>query len=87
MSGDAAQIDLHGMDAASARHELDTFLHQSFMRGDEVVEIIHGRGEGLLMEAVRKSLSSHELVEDFRPGHETGQIGGVTYAVLAKKNA
>ena len=81
LSGNAPSIDLHGFDSQAAVHELDLFLHAAFNRGDEVVEIIHGRGTGKLREVIRTFLSTANIVECFRDGNNPG----VTYAIIKKR--
>jgi len=39
-----SELDLHGLTAAQARRELVGFLHDSRMRGERCVRIIHGKG-------------------------------------------
>ena len=81
ISGNAPSIDLHGSDTQSAMHELDVFLHSVYAHGDDVAEVIHGRGAGILREAVRSFLSSMSIVEYYRGGTNPG----VTYVVLKRR--
>lgn len=85
LSGNAPSVDLHGLDTEAGVHDLDLFLHSAFMRGEEVVKVIHGRGTGKMREAVHMFLSTQELVEMFRDGHGPAEISGVTYVVLRKR--
>lgn len=85
LSGNAPFVDLHGLDASAGVHELDLFLHSAFMRGDDVIKIIHGRGTGKMREAVHAFLATETLVETFRDGHSPAEISGVTYVVLRKR--
>ena len=39
-----SELDLHGMTTAQARRQLVAFLHESRMRGERCVRIIHGKG-------------------------------------------
>jgi DNA-nicking Smr family endonuclease len=39
-----SELDLHGLTAAQARRELVSYLHDSRMRGERCVRIIHGKG-------------------------------------------
>lgn len=82
MAKDAPTIDLHGMSRDNARHELDAFLHREFASGTRVVEIVHGRGEGSLMQEVQRLLREHELVLYSRASFEPSAVGGITYVVL-----
>ncbi len=81
VSGNASSIDLHGYDTQSAIHELDVFLHSVYAHGDDIAEIIHGRGTGKLQEAVQAFLSTMSIVENYRGGSNPG----VTYVVLKRR--
>ncbi|MFA5935725.1 MAG: Smr/MutS family protein [Patescibacteria group bacterium] len=83
--GEAPTVDLHGMDVQTARHALDEFLQQSFMRRESAVRIIHGRGTDALRHAVEKIVSSHEIVEGWRGSTRPDEAGAVTYAALSKR--
>ena len=85
--GDAPALDLHGLDAMSARHELETFLNHHFMQRSQVVKIVHGRGTLKLRDTIQKLLTNHPLVEYFRGSTNPHESDAVTYAVLAKKIA
>lgn len=85
LSGNAPSIDLHGLDIDAGLHDLDTFMHSAFMRGDDVIKVIHGRGTGKMREAVQTFLSEQQIAESFRDGHNPAEISGVTYVVLRKR--
>jgi dsDNA-specific endonuclease/ATPase MutS2 len=80
--GHAPEIDLHGKSRHEALGLLESFLNHEFVAGTEVVKIIHGRGNGILRNAIHKSLDGHELVARFRDADDPAQKGGVTYAAL-----
>ncbi|MCX6715105.1 MAG: Smr/MutS family protein [Candidatus Uhrbacteria bacterium] len=85
LSGNAPIIDLHGLLTEAGVHDLDLFMHSAFMRGDDVIKVIHGRGTGKMREAVHAFLSTQALVEMFRDSHNTTEMSGVTYVVLKKR--
>jgi len=77
------ELDLRGQIAEEALIELDKYLDQAFSAHLPWVRIIHGKGSGVLRQAVRQELSSHAQVSSYRPG-EAGEGGeGVTVAKLA----
>jgi DNA mismatch repair protein MutS2 len=47
------------------------------------VRLIHGKGSGVLRQAVRQALQGHPLISSYRAGDETEGGEGVTVAKLA----
>ncbi len=83
--GEAPEIDLHGQSADQALHELDSFLHSRLMHGDEVIRIIHGRGNQVLRKKIHEWLEKQkqlDLVAYYRDAQNPAQQNAVTYAVL-----
>lgn len=87
----ATVIDLHGKSVQAALKECDEQLHQSLIRGKEVLKIIHGRGlhssggEAKLKIAVLRWLEEQkrlDLVSKYRDSNVQGEQNGVTYAAL-----
>lgn len=65
--------------------KLDQFLDASFMAGRRYLTIVHGKGTGVLAEAVHNVLKKHPLVQSYRFG-EYGEGGsGVTIVILEIK--
>ena len=56
------KLDLHGLTVDEAMTLVDTFLYQSYKAGLRRVWVIHGRGTGVLRQAVRRYLTNHPLV-------------------------
>ena len=83
--GNPPKIDLHGMEKHIALSELESFLHKEMMDGTHVIKIIHGRGSGKSRLFVHDWLKKQKkLVPYFRDAQATGQIGGVTLALLER---
>ena len=81
--GDVPTLDLHEMSVDIAIHELETFIDRAFVRRDEAVKIIHGRGSGKMRDAVHAWLKKHPTyIGAYRDAHTHGQIGGVTVVAL-----
>ncbi len=72
------EIDLHGMKAAEAMPLVENFLQESYKVHERKVWIIHGKGEGILREEVRKRLGHHPLVESFAPADQAHGEEGAT---------
>ncbi len=52
------QIDLHGDDRETARMRVKDFIEENIILRNEVIVIVHGKGEGILKKVV------HELLKD-----------------------
>ncbi|MCR4399741.1 MAG: endonuclease MutS2 [Syntrophomonadaceae bacterium] len=75
------ELDLRGLHAEDALHELDRYLSDARLAGLTSVRIIHGKGTGALRRAVREYLEKAG-VQEFRDG-ERGEGGsGVTVVLL-----
>jgi DNA mismatch repair protein MutS2 len=63
--------------------KLDYYLNTAFVEGLPSVRIVHGKGTGVLRQAVHETLTEHPLVKSFRLG-DWGEGGiGVTIVELA----
>jgi DNA mismatch repair protein MutS2 len=81
----ANEIHLRRLTIDEALLKLDQYLHDAFMAGRYQVRVVHGKGTGMLRQAVRKELARHPLVQSYRPG-EYGEGGeGVTIVELAPR--
>jgi DNA mismatch repair protein MutS2 len=56
------ELDLHGLTVDEALPLVDTFIYKSVKAGLRRVWVIHGRGTGVLRQAVRRYLTHHPLV-------------------------
>lgn len=77
------EIDIRGWRADDALREVDQYLHDSYMHGQNTVRIVHGKGTGALRRAIREQLGEHPLVKSFQT--EKPELGGegVTVVKLA----
>jgi DNA mismatch repair protein MutS2 len=76
------ELDIRGATVEEMLPRLDKYLDDAYLGMLPWVRIIHGKGTGVLRAAVRKELSKHPLVKNFREG-ESGEGGeGVTVAYL-----
>ncbi len=76
------ELDLRGQVTEEALHQLDQYLDQAFLARLPWVRIIHGKGSGILRQAVREELRDHPLISSYRPGDEGEGGEGVTVAKL-----
>jgi len=75
-------IDLHGYSEANALITLDLFLHHEYARRTPRVRVIHGKGNGILRDAVRRELTRNTLVRAIDTGAPFQGDDGVTLANL-----
>lgn len=78
----ATELDLRGYAADEGVTEADRFIDQAVLMGMETVTIIHGKGTGVLRNAIRQFLRSHRSVKAFRPGMYGEGEDGVTVITL-----
>ncbi|MFC2150716.1 endonuclease MutS2 [Calditrichota bacterium] len=78
------ELDIRGLDAQEALLRVDRYLHDGFSAGREKLGIIHGKGNGILSQHVRKHLKSHKVVESFRFGEYGEGDYGVTIVTVKK---
>jgi DNA mismatch repair protein MutS2 len=76
------EFDMRGERVEDGLAKLERYLDNAYMARLPWVRIIHGKGTGVLRDAVRTLLRQHPSVAEFRNG-ETGEGGdGVTVAKL-----
>jgi len=76
------ELDLHGLTVAEMLPALDEFLYRAYRRGETRVLIVHGKGSGVLKLEVRRVLSGHPLVANFRPADGRDGGAGATDVLL-----
>ena len=81
----APAFDLHGMEVEMAIQECEHVLYNEFKKGTGVVELIHGRGQGKLKEAIQNYLKTHPLVEYFKSSQNPSKMDASTFILLTKK--
>lgn len=71
-------IDVRGQNLEDALMEIDKYLDDAFMSNLNEVQIIHGKGMGILREGVTQFLKRHKHVKDSRLGNFNEGGDGVT---------
>ncbi len=77
-----SEVDVRGMSAEEALFEVDNFLSRAIMAGLPSVTVIHGKGTGILRDAVQKHLRSNKRVKSVRSGVYGEGEQGVTIVEL-----
>jgi DNA mismatch repair protein MutS2 len=75
-------LDLRGMRADAAESELASFIDNALLRGHGELEIIHGRGTGVLRREVHRMLKEHPQVAAFSLAPEDRGGDGMTMVTL-----
>ena len=59
------RLDIRGRKPEEADFEILKFLDDSYMIGQDRVEILHGKGTGALKKSVKDILDKHEKVKNY----------------------
>jgi DNA mismatch repair protein MutS2 len=59
------RLDIRGRKPEDADFEILRFIDDSYMTGQQRVEILHGKGTGVLKKTVRDILDKHEKVKNY----------------------
>ena len=62
------ELRLRQLTVDEALFQLDQYLNDAFVAGLPSVRIVHGKGTGILSEAVHEVLAMHPLVKSYRLG-------------------
>jgi DNA mismatch repair protein MutS2 len=62
----AGRIDLHGLSVAEAIEKVMAEIDRSLQRGADRLEVVHGKGSGLIRDALHKRLAALSVVAKFR---------------------
>jgi DNA mismatch repair protein MutS2 len=77
------ELDVRGWRVDDVLREIDQYLHDNYLHGQNQVRIIHGKGTGALRKAIRDQLSGHPLVQSQAPEDAKHGGDGVTVVKLA----
>ncbi|MBN1375298.1 MAG: Smr/MutS family protein [Dehalococcoidia bacterium] len=73
------ELDLHAMTVDEAIPLVQEYIDNASRSGLSEVRIVHGKGTGILRQAVMRELKKHPLVKSYRAG---GRFEGSTGATV-----
>ena len=76
------RLDVRGLDREEAVSTLDRFLDRAVLQGAPMIQIIHGKGTGVLRSGIQAYLADHPRVATYRLGEHGEGGSGVTIVHL-----
>jgi DNA mismatch repair protein MutS2 len=76
------ELDLHAMTVDEAIPLVQEYIDEAFRSGMKEVRIVHGKGTGVLRQAVTRELKKHPLVKSYRIGDRFEGSTGATVVQL-----
>ncbi|MEA3287750.1 MAG: endonuclease MutS2 [Candidatus Marinimicrobia bacterium] len=81
-AGSTYSLDLRGYRAEAAIDELSRFIDQAVLSNLSMLQIIHGKGTGVIKQIVHEILDKHDAVKEKRLGGLDEGGAGVTFVEL-----
>lgn len=79
---EGTRLDIRGQKPEEIEFELVKFIDDAYLGNFKSVEIIHGKGTGILRETVHQILANHEMVKSFELAKEDFGGAGATMVNL-----
>ena len=74
------KIDIRGLYVADALQEVQDFVDKALMSNAQLLQIVHGKGSGILRKAVAQKLKEYKDITSIRHPEEKAGGNGVTIA-------
>jgi len=78
----STQLDVRGLRAAEALAKVDDFIDQGLLFGMSELQILHGKGDGILREVIRRHLREDQSVRSMQDAHVERGGAGITLVTL-----
>ncbi len=63
------KLDLHGYDRETARVAINDFIEDNFKMGNEIINIVHGIGRGIIRKTVIETLNKNKKVIEYKSAY------------------
>ena len=73
-----SQLDIRGLRADEALRSLEAWLDEALLTGRSELSVLHGKGNGILRELIRKQLRIYPKVSEIRDEHADRGGAGIT---------
>lgn len=60
------KLDLHGLDRDTARVLINDFINDNIKMKNEIINIVHGHGSGIIKEITHKTLRENKYVLEYK---------------------
>ncbi|WP_392444622.1 endonuclease MutS2 [Sneathia vaginalis] len=81
-SDSKTEIDVRGMIASEAIHDIESFLDKAVLTGYTLVYIVHGKGTMVLRQKIREYLKTSPYVKEFKDAEQNEGGHGCTVVTL-----
>ena len=81
-SDSKTEIDVRGMVASEAIHDIESFLDKAVLTGYTLVYIVHGKGTMVLRQKIREYLKTSPYVKEFKDAEQNEGGHGCTVVTL-----
>jgi DNA mismatch repair protein MutS2 len=79
------ELHLRGMTVDEALPAVESYLDRAFLSGLPWVRLVHGKGGGILRQAIRDTLKNHPLVEHFQRAEDNSGGDGATVVTFVSR--
>jgi DNA mismatch repair protein MutS2 len=78
----STRIDIRGMRGEEALDAIGEFIDDAILTGQSVLQVVHGKGDGILRKLIREALRKYSQVQKMEDEHADRGGDGVTWVYL-----